>query len=169
MSEEQEKNLIGYDPLAWLTQQPVSNDKAIETNLSIDIASNHLIASETTESVIDSSQQNQIETTLNQTDRLASLSNAIVLDAVLSIRNVQTFHQRLAEILQTFDSIELDASQVTAIDTASLQLLLILKRTALNLGKQVTIDFPSDKFIEASNLLGISEMLEVDQAFAGLF
>jgi hypothetical protein len=35
--------------------------------------------------------------------------------------------------------------------------------------KQVSIDFPSEKFIEACNLLGISAMLEVDHAASGLF
>jgi hypothetical protein len=44
-----------------------------------------------------------------------------------------------------------------------------LKRTAINLQKEVSIDFPSDKFIEVANLLGLSEMLDVDQAASGFF
>jgi anti-anti-sigma regulatory factor len=78
-------------------------------------------------------------------------------------------HERLLKALDNNSKIFLDASAVSVADTASLQLLLILKRTAIKLQKEVVIDFPSDRFIEAADLLGISEMLEVDQAAAGLF
>jgi len=82
---------------------------------------------------------------------------------------VAVLHQRLTQMLSNFEAIDIDASGVTMIDTATLQLLLILKQTAIGLQKSISIDFPSDKFIEASELLGIAEMLEVDQAASGFF
>ncbi len=88
---------------------------------------------------------------------------------MLNIQNVTALHQQLAHMLANFDLIEIDASAVTMIDTSTLQLLLILKQTAIGLQKSISIDFPSDKFIEAAELLGIAEMLEVDQAASGLF
>jgi anti-anti-sigma regulatory factor len=95
--------------------------------------------------------------------------SVIQLDSVLNIQNVAYLHERLLNALDNNSRVLLDASAVTVADTASLQLLLILKRTAIKLQKEVVIDFPSDRFIEAADLLGISEMLEVDQAAAGLF
>ena len=97
------------------------------------------------------------------------MESVIKLDSVLNIQNVAGLHARLLKALDNNSSISLDASAVNVADTASLQLLLILKRTAIKLQKEVAIDFPSDRFIEAAELLGISEMLEVDQAAAGLF
>ncbi len=104
-----------------------------------------------------------------QNPNLTAVVSNFVLEPVLNIRDVAALHERFLVALDSSDKIEIDASAVTVVDTATLQLLLILKRTAINLQKQVVIDFPSERFIEAGNLLGISEMLEVNQTFAGLF
>ena len=106
---------------------------------------------------------------LPQDETVACAASVIKLDSVLNIQNVANLHACLLKALADNTTISLDASAVNVADTASLQLLLILKRTAIKLHKEVVIDFPSDRFIEAADLLGISEMLEVDQAAAGLF
>jgi len=82
---------------------------------------------------------------------------------------VAQLHERLMSALDKGSQLEIDASAITTIDTATLQLLLVLKQTALKMHKQVVIDFPSDKFVEAASLLGLAEMLDVDQAAAGFF
>jgi len=73
------------------------------------------------------------------------------------------------QALKDNDSLEIDAANVNSIDTASLQLLVVLKQEALKLSKDIIFDFPSDKFIEAAELLGIDNMLGVDQPAAGFF
>jgi ABC-type transporter Mla MlaB component len=93
----------------------------------------------------------------------------IALESTQSIQNVVELHEKLLRALEHGDKIEIDASATQQIDTSSLQLLLILKRSAITLQKQVSIDFPSERFIEAATLLGLAEMLEVDQAAAGFF
>lgn len=93
----------------------------------------------------------------------------IVLEPVLNIRNVAALHEQLLTALDAGNKLEIDASAVTVADTSTLQLLLILKRTAIGLQKDVVIDFPSEKFMDACTLLGLSEMLGLNQAPAGLF
>ncbi|MGY6274967.1 STAS domain-containing protein [Methylomonas sp. MgM2] len=93
----------------------------------------------------------------------------VVLASVQNIQNVAELHDRLIHVLDSAKKIEVDASAITTVDTATLQLLLVLKQTALKLQKEVNIDFPSEKFIEAAELLGLAEMLDVDQAAAGFF
>lgn len=93
----------------------------------------------------------------------------ITLESTQSIQNVVELHEKLLLALQDSDKIEIDASAIQQIDTTSLQLMLVLKRSAINLEKEVSIDFPSERFVEAATLLGLAEMLEVDQAAAGFF
>jgi len=78
-------------------------------------------------------------------------------------------HGKLMQALKDNDSLEIDAANVNNIDTASLQLLVVLKQEAFKLGKDIVFDFPSDRFIEAAELLGIDNMLGVDQSAAGFF
>jgi ABC-type transporter Mla MlaB component len=99
----------------------------------------------------------------------ATVGNQVVLESIQSIQNVTVLHQKLQQILDTQEKIDIDASAVTQIDTATLQLLLIVKLSAVKSQKEVNIDFPSQKFIDAANLLGLAEMLSVDQTASGLF
>ncbi|WP_036300340.1 STAS domain-containing protein [Methylomarinum vadi] len=155
MAEKQDPGLIGYDPLAWIDDEDDSEDDA--------------------EKLADTAMPDSApaaQTKARETEPVAIASSedqAIVLEPVLTIQHVGELYQKLQAVLESQDKIELDASEVTSIDTAVLQLLIALKKTAVGSGKDVTIDFPSEKFIEAADLLGVSEMLEVEQAAAGFF
>jgi len=176
MAEQQEPSLIGYDPLAWMHENSSEADQATkidEVDLSEDIAiqtsdMENTISSTVDEVGVDLQMAKELESvpTLIVNDNDAA---AIALDAVLNIQNVARLHQRLLAIIDKHDKIEIDASEVMAVDTASMQLLLVFKQTALKMQKSVSFDFPSDKFIEAAELLGISAMLEVDNAASGFF
>lgn len=102
-------------------------------------------------------------------DLLDTVDSSITLEATQNIQNVGLLHQRLQRALDIQEKLDIDASAVTQIDTATLQLLLVLKLTAVKLRKEVNIDFPSQKFIDAAYLLGLAEMLSVDQTASGLF
>ncbi|MCK9604940.1 MAG: STAS domain-containing protein [Methylomonas sp.] len=161
MAEQDESSMIGYDPLAWMheaedvelpcrsapdTPPPLTDD------LTVIVASNpHLNEAGDSQSV-DAITQCQI-----------------ILEPVQTIQTVAQLHQQLQRMLDDYNKIDIDASAVIQIDTASMQLLLVLKLTAVKLQKEVSIDFPSEKFMEAANLLGLSEMLSVDQAASGFF
>ena len=100
---------------------------------------------------------------------LDTTGNLIVLEPIQNIQNIVSLHQRLQQVLDSQEKLDVDASAVAQIDTATLQLLLVLKLTAVKSQKQVNIDFPSQKFIDAAYLLGLAEMLSVDKAASGLF
>jgi anti-anti-sigma regulatory factor len=176
MAENQETSLIGYDPLVWL------NDPVEELNYVADTSTDPAdgIGSAKDDTQIDSKLPDLLEVAENRAAELTTVKllesedampavTAITLDSILNIRNVVDLHGRLCLALDCSNKIDIDASAVTVVDTANLQLLLIFKQTAFKMQKQVVIDFPSDKFIEACNLLGISSMLEVDQAVSGFF
>lgn len=155
MAEKQDPGLIGYDPLAWIEDVSDSEDN------------NEQVAA-TAEPNVELGPREK----MREAEPVAIASSedqSIVLEPVLTIQHVEELYQKLGTLLENQDKIELDASAVTSIDTAVLQLLIVLKKTAVGRGKDVTIDFPSEKFMEAADLLGVSEMLGVEQAAAGFF
>jgi anti-anti-sigma regulatory factor len=142
MAENETSQSTDYDPLAWM------NDDSEQ------VESTREISHEKKDMKNESSDKPD---------------SKITLDATLNIQNVGNLYERLLNCLESQDKIEIDASAVNSIDTATLQVIIVLKQTAIQFQKEVIIDFPSDKFIEAAGLLGLSEMLEVDQVAAGLF
>ncbi len=134
MAENDDKNLIGFDPLAWMEGEPEENNQKKEKEA-----------------------ENNVD------------DNQIVLESILNIQNVNKLYEQLKNSLDEHNKIEIDASAVEQIDTANLQVLAVLKQTAVKLHKEIIFDFPSDKFLESAELLGLSEILELDHAAAGFF
>jgi anti-anti-sigma regulatory factor len=91
--------------------------------------------------------------------------SVIHLNANLTIQNVVKLHEILKNSYSVHDSIEIDASQVATIDTATLQLLAALKKEAIKQQKSVAMTAPSRRFIESAALLGLLELFEIE-AFA---
>jgi ABC-type transporter Mla MlaB component len=169
MAEKDDDSLIGYDPLAWMRGSDFNHDaQKLEVEKLESDSSTEFVSSidEVINTEID---QAQTPVIVSESSTSESEKALLVLEPVLNIQNVAALHQSLMQMLSNFDAIDIDASTVTMIDTATLQLLLILKQTAIGLEKSISIDFPSDKFIAAAELLGIAEMLEVDQAASGFF
>ena len=172
MAKKKEKGLIGFDPLAWMDDESSGKENTekevnivIEESKEVDIVIDNAEDFTTeTMAVNDEVINTTIDSSTNDVD-----SSKTILDAILNIQNVAVLYERLFKQLQEQNKIEIDASAVSSIDTATLQMLIVLKQSAIKVHKEVVFDFPSDKFIEAAELLGLSEMLEVDQAAAGLF
>lgn len=68
-----------------------------------------------------------------------SLTRLLSLAEELTIYNAFELKQRLLDGLTTADDLELDLSQVAKIDTAGLQLLLLIKKEASRQGKHLAI------------------------------
>jgi len=178
MAEKEENNLIGFDPLAWMNDESTATngstkntDTKSETSVEKKQESEDVdnIAEEVgTEEIVEVKTETLVEPVGQQNESISD-DCKITLEATLNIQNVTDLYERLIKLLESNNQIEIDASAVVSIDTATLQLLIVLKQTAIKLHKEVIIDFPSDRFIEAAELLGLSEMLEVDQAAAGFF
>jgi anti-anti-sigma regulatory factor len=164
MAKNDEKELIGFDPLAWMNDDnetdKIEEQRAVEQIAEPVIESYEPMATEelAAEPII----ENMAEPEQADDFKLA-------LDATLNIQNVTDLHEQLLVMLEQNDKIEIDASAVDSIDTATLQLLIVLKQTAIKLQKEIIFDFPSDRFVESAELLGLAEMLEIDRAAAGFF
>ena len=178
MAEKDDDSLIGYDPLAWLhdSDQPDSDAASLPVEFATEddapIEGEAInAAAEFGDKSIDVAEQLKVDTSTAEVVDHLMLEQAmqIVLDSVQTIQNVAYLHERLLQALDCHSKIDIDASAVTMIDTATLQLLLVLKQTAIKTHKEVSIDFPSERFVEAAELLGLAEMLDVDQAAAGFF
>jgi len=141
MAENDDKNLIGFDPLAWMEGEPEENNQKTEIKADDDVAKKEDNAGD----------------------------SQIVLESILNIQNVNKLYEELKNGLDRHNKIEIDASAVEQIDTANLQVLAVLKQTAVKLHKEIIFDFPSDKFLESAELLGLSEILELEHAAAGFF
>lgn len=178
MAEKDDDSLIGYDPLAWLHDAVQSECEAASLPVELTVAEEVPIDGEAINAVPELAAKSievaeQLEADVATTEVVDHLmpeqAVQIVLDSVQTIQNVAYLHERLLQALECHNKIDIDASAVTMVDTATLQLLLVLKQTAIKTHKEVAIDFPSERFIEAAELLGLAEMLDVDQAAAGFF
>lgn len=197
MAEKDENSMIGYDPLVWLHEDADLAVSAMPENAAIaDDAEQQSPIEWGNQPELFSANSQVLEDEFAaapaagvdpkpelhdpmdepapvfldaESGRETEAGGQLALEAVQNMQNVAQLHQHLLTLLDTCHQIDIDASAVTQIDTATLQLLLVLKRTAVTLQKEVNIDFPSEKFAEAAHLLGLAEMLSVDQAASGFF
>lgn len=77
------------------------------------------------------------------------------------IDGVSALQQKLLNAVKSSSSVVVDASAVNAIDASALQLLVVCFQEAVESGCVVSIGSPSEKFIEAAGLLGLSELFEL--------
>lgn len=162
-----QKNM-GYDPLAWMNE----DDQKPEN---IEHASQEIVESPAQQEVVPESSNIQQHPETNSSLSSEPLptedlqGQKITLETRHTIQNVGKLYDQLLSVFSNSEQIEIDASNVETIDTATLQLLIVLKLTADKSNKVVMIDFPSDAFIEAAELIGLSEHLGVEKAAAGFF
>jgi len=169
MTAENNESLIGYDPLAWINNNDDDNEE--ETVKEQEIPTSFLKEDvDVVQPIIEK------QVIIKEDDELTSLEvNAIendlgiILNSNLNIRDVAELHNQLLTAFQKNQVLDIDASAVESIDTANLQLLVILKQEALKLDKNIIFDFPSDKFIESASQIGVCELLGLDQAASGFF
>lgn len=164
MAENDENDLIGYDPLAWMDSEPAIADEvggeifaidsfvgSISDGQSVDIA----------DEIINESEIEPLEADgIDQNDDLDCIS-PVILEPSLSIQNVGKLHERLKKVFKANDVIEINAADVSSIDTTTFQLLVALKKDALNMHKTVVLESPSPRFYESAKLLGLLEVLDV--------
>lgn len=81
----------------------------------------------------------------------------IRLSKDISINCIDNLYQSIHEMLkpQNFTAIDIDASQVTSIDTAGAQLLLALKKQADICEWQFSLHSTSESFLEVTELIGL--------------
>lgn len=90
-------------------------------------------------------------------------NKTMVLNPVLVINNAKLLSQDFTQLLQNNGDINIDASAVEMIDTATLQLLLAVTNKVRTSKHEVHWLNPSDIFISNVTLLGLSESLGLSQ------
>lgn len=103
----------------------------------------------------------QEETVVEEAPIEAAVEPHIDLEKDATIKNVAALYSTIKNALAAHDVIEINAADVASVDTATLQLLVSLKKDAPNLGKTVEIIYPSERFLESAKLLGLTEILGV--------
>lgn len=186
MATNEENDLIGYDPLEWMDGNTDQDEDHLITDDLIGNADDNPILNITEEDelVIDTVGYDSVSALMEEMadDYSADamdmvMQEAIIenpvsektqdslidLDATLTIQNVGKLHEKLKNSLAIHDEIEINASDVSSIDTATLQLFVSLKKDAVKLQKKVTIIYPSPRFIESAHLLGFLDVLDVHE------
>ncbi|ANE55377.1 lipid asymmetry maintenance protein MlaB [Methylomonas sp. DH-1] len=166
MAENGENSLIGYDPLAWMKADAGGELSGVPVPV-VEPAGNIALQPQLRDGAGNADAESV--DSVSEPEPQAAGKGTVVLEPLSNIQGVASLHHTLVQMLNQYDVLDIDASAVTSIDTSTLQLLVVLKCTAAGLQKVVAIDFPSEKFVEAAQLLGVSEMLEVDAAVSGFF
>jgi anti-anti-sigma regulatory factor len=83
----------------------------------------------------------------------------ISLDVALSIQTVVSLYEKIKNSYAVYDTLEINASGVSSIDTATLQLLVALKKDAAKQQKEIIFTEPTPRFIESAGLLGLLDIL----------
>ncbi|OAI18104.1 hypothetical protein A1507_10205 [Methylomonas koyamae] len=166
MAENGENSLIGYDPLAWMKADAGGEPGGVPVPV-VEPVGNIALRPQLRNG--DDNADAESVDSVSEPEPQAAGKGTVVLEPLSNIQGVASLHHTLMQMLNQYDALDIDASAVTSIDTSTLQLLVVLKCTAAGLQKVVAIDFPSEKFVEAAQLLGVSEMLEVDAAVSGFF
>jgi len=107
--------------------------------------------------MIDMIIQEETQIEINNIDPIVRLNS----DA--TIKGIEELYQQFKRVLDFHDIIEINAVEVTTIDTATLQLLVSLKKEEKRLNKTIHILSPSSRFLESARLLGLSNVLELDE------
>ena len=107
--------------------------------------------------MIDMIIQEETQIEINNIDPIVRLNS----DA--TIKSIEALYQQFKRVLDFHDIIEVNAVEVTTIDTATLQLLVSLKKEENRLNKTIHILSPSSRFLESARLLGLSNVLELEE------
>ena len=169
-------NLIGYDPLGWMSADVVEESAITEpvkkvTRAKAKVASVEIIEEvnaveaaeiEIIEEILEelsanSENENENE---NENDNIEPL---VELGANPSLKSLSTLYTTFKRVIDEHDVIEINASEIATIDTATLQLLVSLKKDASRLNKTITIIYPSERFIESAKLLDLLTILDVTE------
>jgi ABC-type transporter Mla MlaB component len=84
----------------------------------------------------------------------------VILEPEISIQKASKLYERLIAALEQNDEIEIDATEVKLIDTATLQLFVVFKQEVVKLHKHVKF-IASERFIDSAKLLDLEEILEL--------
>ena len=163
-------NLIGYDPLGCMSADVVEESAITEPVKKVTRAKAKVASVEIIEEVnaVEAAEIEIIEEILEELsadseDEGQNIEPLVDLGAHPSLKSLSTLYTTFKRVIDEHDVIEINASEIATIDTATLQLLVSLKKDASRLNKTITIIYPSERFIESAKLLDLLTILDVTE------
>jgi anti-sigma B factor antagonist len=95
---------------------------------------------------------------------MTSASNVIAIEGELTIYRAAELKPLLLAALPGSGPIELDLAEVSEVDTAGVQLLMLLRREAQALGRSLRLRSPSPAMVDAFELLDLTAWFGEDSA-----
>lgn len=133
-TEDDKQNLIGVDPLAWLS------DEEKQT-----------VLNENKASEVEAGQESNSES-----------AYTISLPSALTIRDVSELMEELNEIDDKHQELVFDAENIERVDTAAMQLILGFYLFAKDSGRKVIWNKPSETLHHAAEILGLKELININ-------
>ncbi|PCJ50000.1 MAG: hypothetical protein COA74_04215 [Gammaproteobacteria bacterium] len=97
-----------------------------------------------------------------------SKRSTLSLPERLDISEAESLRERMNKALEKdAEAYDIKADKVTRADSAGLQLLLSFSGAVSKLGKEMKITHPSDEFLAAAELLGVTELLDTRKVNSG--
>ena len=165
-------DIINDEPIDVDDTQDIEIEVVIESEndcqIDIDIQSNDddsvdiSIESQDSPSDVDTDSIDMIIEEETQVE-IDSIDPIVRLNSDATIKGIEELYQQLKRVLDFHDIIEINAVEVTTIDTATLQLLVSLKKEEKRLNKTIHILSPSSRFLESARLLGLSNVLDLEE------
>ena len=151
-SRKKTQTRLGHDPLAWI------DDGSNQATPDSGEISSEEIAAYGGEVEQDAA---QVETAAEVVPQeITTETNTLVLPAGFNIAEVASVHQQaLAVLASDNDQVTINASAVEIIDAASLQLLLVICRTASESNKKIQWQGVPDRMKNGASVLNISSQL----------
>lgn len=104
-----------------------------------------------------------VETDTVESEPEGIIEPLIELGVDATLKNIAALYGKVKQALAVHDTLEINASDVATVDTATLQLLVSLKKDTSQSNKTVDIIYPSARFIEAAKLLNLLDALKVTE------
>jgi anti-anti-sigma factor len=95
---------------------------------------------------------------------MTGISNVVALEGELTIYRAAELKPLLLGTLPGSGPIELDLAEVSEVDTAGVQLLMLLRREAQALGRSLHLRSPSPAMVDAFELLDLAAWFGEDGA-----
>lgn len=102
----------------------------------------------------------------NSGKKKSSAGNQFVIEGELTIYVAAELKEKLGALLGTESPIEIDLSQVSEIDTAGLQLLLLMQQECTRQKKEIAFKNPSSAVLECWRVCNIAPLFGVESAAA---
>ncbi|WP_432471786.1 STAS domain-containing protein [Amphritea sp. HPY] len=83
----------------------------------------------------------------------------LMLPEEISIANISQWHSELSDLLQQASGIDIDASDLSRLDTAAVQLLTVFSNTARDSGVNINWLSVSDNLKTTAQQLGLDQLL----------